>query len=196
MIGIDERLDDHAASSAGARHIGLVHLGSEASVAQQERLLAEAGCEAFWRVTDDARGRQQLDQLIGDATTGSRLSVTGLEAFGRSLPEVLRLLRGLIETGVTVSIVDDERTSTLAPSEPVAEALRVLSSFASHHREAEEPNGSRRRPRTATLSEIQIKYARRLFSEGEPLRTIGLILRVAPDDVWKAISKSSRGGVR
>ena len=78
---------------------------------------------------------------------------------------------------------------------PRAEAMRTLVAFASSHRQAAD-TGHARRPRTATLSEVQVKYARRLFSEGEPLRTIGLIMRVAPDDVWKEISKQPRGAGR
>lgn len=179
----------------GGRQVGLIHLGLALSEAQQERQLAAAGADTFWRIADDARGRQQLDQLVAGLGVGATLHVTGLDAFGRSLPELLRLVRGLMETGVTIKVVEAEATSVITPIEPVAEAMRAIVAFASSSRQAIEPAHSRR-PRTASLSEVQIKYARRLFSEGEPLRTIGLIMRVAPDDVWQAISKPARGAAR
>lgn len=182
-------------ASRDERRVGLIQLGLPLSEGQQERLLAAAGADTFCRIGDDARGRQQLDQLVSDLRAGATLHVTGLDAFGRSLPEVLRLVRGLLEMGVTIKVVEDEETSIIAPIEPVTQAMRILVAFASSNRQGLEP-AHVRRPRTASLSEVQIKYARRLFSEGEPLRIIGLIMRVAPDDVWKAISKPPRGAAR
>ena len=195
MMAVEEHSSEAGDADLGARSIGLIHLGAALSEGQQERQLASAGAGAFWRISHDARGRQQLDQLVAGLGAGATVHVTGLDAFGRSLPELLRLVRGLLETGVTIKVVEAENTSVISPLEPVAEAMRTLVAFASSHRQAAD-TGHARRPRTATLSEVQVKYARRLFSDGEPLRTIGLIMRVAPDDVWKAISKQPRGAGR
>lgn len=192
MTMLEDAPPQRAAAHEHPVDIGLIHLGCEATPESQEERLLAAGCTSFLRIADYASGRKQLDRGLAGLKAGSRVHVTGLEAFGRSLAEILRTVRGLVEMGVEVRVNEEQASMAISSRDEVAEALRALASFASAHRSP--PMTAGRRPRTASLSEVQIKYARKLFSEGEPLRTIGLIMRASPDEVWQAISKHPRGG--
>ncbi|MDO1558576.1 recombinase family protein [Brevundimonas sp. 2R-24] len=183
--------DPVRAAVAPSTAIGLVCAADEDSVASQRARLAAAGFDGMAvEAPAGAAARPQVDRVLLELRAGQTLYLPGLDTLRRNVPDTLRTLRGLLELGVEIRVAEpDSPPVTLAPEPVLIEALTLLSTFSANHRNA--PNTPGRSGRSETLSEVQAKHARRLFDEGQSLRTISLIFRVPPDVVWRAIGRRS-----
>lgn len=166
--------------------IGLVHPSAPLSVGLQREALTEAGCQMAFEVMPGSDGTRRVNDLLQRLGAGSRIFVTGLEAFNRPLAETLRAVAGLLESGVEICVVDRRGGLTLSPGPATAQALRVAAAFASQDRSRSTSAGGRP-ARAGGLSKVQIQFARKLFEAGESPRTIGLICKASPDAVMAAI---------
>ena len=179
-------MDSGQGSEKKALLIGLVHPAAPLSVGLQRTALSDAGCEMAFEVVGGVEGSRRVSDLLQRLGPGSRLFVTGLEAFNRPLAETLRVVAGLLDAGVEICVVDRLGGQTLAPGQPTAQALRAVAAFASNERARATSSGGRP-SKGETLSKIQTQFARKLHQAGESPRTIGLICRVSPDAVAAAL---------
>ena len=176
----------HRQDAARAPGFGLINTASLMPLERQRRLLEAAGCDFVFDVSSGSTAGGRVNDLLGRLGAGSQLFIVGIEAFNRGLPEALRILAGLAETGVEIRLVEPERTHAIEPTDSAISALRAVSAFALAERSRTTTVGGRPAGGTA-LSKVQLKFARQLYDAGESLRTIGLICRASPDTVWAAI---------
>ncbi|MGA0605130.1 recombinase family protein [Phenylobacterium sp. VNQ135] len=158
--------------------------------AVQRQALEAATCDVVLhegQATPEAQRR--LARLLFGLRAGDEVVVHSLDAFQRSTGDLARLIRNLLELGVTLAVVgDDPNGAVLGPSDA---NLKVFSLLAEH--ETRRPtralaggstlkSGSRN-----PLSKYQLDYARKLYREGASLRAIGLLFQVSPREIWDVI---------
>lgn len=162
-------------------------------IERQRELLAEAGgCSVVIDVAAGAAGEKRLERSLAALPKGTTLCVVSLDVFGRSLPDLVRLLRDLGELSISIAIINRKDGETLLrPRKDVVELLRRLSAY-NGRAPGQTTEGSHwyGRPfRTAgQFTRHQTLHARKLYGEGMSLRAIGLIFQTSPEEVWKVVS--------
>lgn len=157
---------------------------------QRQRIEA-AGCDVYLEERAHAvSGQGLLLPLLYRLKTGDELLVHGLEALEASVGEMARILRTFNEVGVTLRIVGDDPSITLAPSNPTPRALELLADYESRHPTRA---ATRRRARTQAplLSPYQMKFARDMQRRGYSMREIGLLFRLSPNEVAGALAREA-----
>ena len=179
-------MDGGQTSDRKALLVGLLHPSAPLSVRLQRSALADAGCEMAFEITSGVEGSRRVNDLLQRLGPGSRLFVTGMEAFNRPLPETLRIAAGLLDAGVEICVVDRIGGHSLTPGPATAQALRAVAAFAAGEKSRATSAGGRP-AKGESLSKVQAQFARKLYEAGESPRTIGLICRVSPDAVMEAV---------
>lgn len=168
---------------------GIVRDGDGLPPATLQRLgLERAACDL---IVEEGRAAEQrrLDRLLLRLRSGDEVLVYSLAAFQRSAGEVAQLVRHLIRTGVVFRLA--EENEKFVPIAKTKAARRIVELLAAHEDQrrgrpnAQNVRGGSRNP----LSRFQIDYARKLHKQGAPLRTIGLIFQLPPDEIWELISE-------
>ena len=177
-----------------AERIGLARSHpSLPDIERQRDLLAEAGgCSVVVDVAAGAAGEKRLEKSLAALPKGTTICVASLDVFGKSLPDMVRLLRDLGELSITIAIVSAKDGETLLqPRKEVVQLLRHLSAYNGRvpGPSADGPHWYGRAFRTAAqFNRHQILHARKLYGEGMSLRAIGLIFQTSPEEVWKVVS--------
>lgn len=153
----------------------------------QRRLVVAAGCDFVLEEGDEsvATHRSLLGLLFG-LQRGDEVVVHGLECLDATTGELAHLIRRFFEAGVTLKIVGGSRVETLAPTDAIPRALALL---ADHETRRPHRAAGRRRPRSAEapLTQHQLKFARDMHRRGYSMRAIGLLFRLAPNEVAKLL---------
>lgn len=155
--------------------------------AVQRRLIEAAGCDAWLEEGPATPGGQRiLFRVLHDLNAGDELIAYSLDAFEASTGELARLLRRLFEADVKLRFVGGSQQETLAPDGGMP---RVLALLADHETRRPTAPATRRRARTepAGLTRHQLTFARDMRRRGHSLREIGLIFRLSPAEVSKAL---------
>lgn len=157
----------------------------------QRRLIETAGCDIFLEQGDpQVASHRSLFQVLFGLKRGDEVIVYGLQAFEAHTGELARLFRRFFESGITLRIVGGSRTETLAPEGSIP---RVLALLADHDTRRHEDTATHKRARAAAspLTQHQVKFARAMHRRGHTMREIGLLFRLAPNEIAQ-ILRSAR----
>lgn len=162
-------------------------------IERQRELLAEAGgCGGVIDVAAGVAGEKRLERSLAALPKGTTLCVVSLDVFGKSLPDLVRLLRDLGELSISIAIVSVKEGETLLrPRKDVVQLLQRLSAYNGRAPgpATDGPQWYGRSFRTAgQFNRHQVLHARKLYGEGMSLRAIGLIFQTSPEEVWKVVS--------
>jgi len=177
-----------------AERIGLARSDpSLPDIGRQRELLTETGgCSVVIDIAAGAAGEKRLERSLAALPRETTLCVVSLDVFGRSLPDLVRLLRDLGELSISTAIVSAKEGETLfRPRKDVVELLRRLSAYNGRTPgpTTDGPHWYGRSFRPAgQFNRHQVLHARKLYGEGMSLRAIGLIFQTSPEEVWKVVS--------
>ena len=169
---------------------GIVFAGDGLPPSTLQRVgFTEAGCQFI--IEDIRADQKRIDALLKRLRKTDEILVYSLMAFQRSTGELAHLLRQLIGGGILIRLpcADNMFATTLGPrSGP--EVIDLIDLLAEHEdgRRSHASRGHRGGSRNP-LSRFQINYARNLYRRGTPLRTIGMIFQLPPDDLWRLIGE-------
>ncbi|MBL8770996.1 MAG: hypothetical protein JNK30_06395 [Phenylobacterium sp.] len=154
----------------------------------QRRRIEMAGSDVI--VADGAHRLWAARPLLAP---GDEILVYALEAFGLTTGELARLLRRLLEIGVTLRIVGGSQGETLTPEGGVPRALALLADYEARHPRAV---GERRRGRAtgSPLTQHQLKFARQMHRRGHSMRAIGLIFQQSPTEMAALLRETAEEG--
>lgn len=163
------------------------------TVERQGDILTTIGrCDALIEVERGVAGDKRLEKTLATLGAGTTVCVVSIDAFGRPIGDLVRLLRDLAELSISVAIVGGaEGETVIRPKSDVIELLRQLSACSgrSHGATGEGARWYGRSFRSATqFNRHQVLHARKLYGEGLSLRAIGLIFETSPEEVWKVVS--------
>ena len=149
---------------------------------EQIKLLKDAGAEKI--VTDGYSGtkidRPNFTKLINSLTSGDKLIVTKLDRFARTAIEGSKVVRDLVDKGVTVHILN----MGIADNTPTGKLLvTIMLSFAEFERDMivertqagkaiARANGQRVDGRPKKFNENKIALALKLLNEGESYKQV------------------------
>jgi hypothetical protein len=159
----------------------------------QKSILEAHGCEVISheaRMTPDARRR--LAKLLFRMKRGDELVLHSLEVLDMSTGELAHRLRDMFEVGVTLRIAADaERAQVFAPEEPMVSLVSALAEHENRRPQSEKAYRRRRSSagRDLALTNYQIEYARKMYTEGVSPRVIGLLFQASPDEIWHLVAK-------
>lgn len=158
---------------------------------EQRRRIEAAGCDVYLEErTHAVSGQGLLLPLLGRLKSGDELIVHGLEALEASVGEMARMFRSFHLGGVTLRIVGNDPPVSLAPGGPLHPALDLLADYEGHH--PTRP-ATRRRSRSnmPRLSPYQLRFARDMQRRGYPMREIGLLFQLSPNEVAGALGRDA-----
>ena len=153
----------------------------------QRRLIETVGADIILQEGDpQASSHRSLITLLLGLNRGDELVVHGLDSLDATTGELACLLRHFLEVGVTLTMVGGSRAEVLTPGGAVP---RVLALLADHEtRRSAQDNGPRRaRASDALLTQHQLKFARDMQRRGHSMRAIGLLFRLAPNEVARLL---------
>lgn len=152
------------------------------SLEEQIKLLKDAGAEEI--ITDDYTGtkiqRPNFAKLINDLTSGDKLIVTKLDRFARNAIEGSKVVRDLVDRGVTVHILN----MGIADNTPTGKLLvTIMLSFAEFERDMivertqsgkaiARSNGQRVDGRPKKFNDDKISLAMKLLDEGHSYKQV------------------------
>lgn len=152
------------------------------SLEEQIKLLKDAGAEKI--VTDGYSGtkidRPNFTKLINSLTSGDKLIVTKLDRFARTAIEGSKVVRDLVDKGVTVHILN----MGIADNTPTGKLLvTIMLSFAEFERDMivertqagksiARANGQRVDGRPKKFNEKKIALAMKLLDEGHSYKQV------------------------
>lgn len=160
----------------------------------QRRQIETAGCDLILQAGEaQAADHRSLLTLLFGLQRGDEVIVYGLESLDATTGELARLIRRFFEAGVTLRIVGGSQIETLAPTGTIPRALALL---ADHESRKPDRPAVRRRTRSADapLTQHQLKFARDMHRRGHSMRAIGLLFRLAPNEMAKLL-RASRDAV-
>jgi DNA invertase Pin-like site-specific DNA recombinase len=150
----------------------------------QRRLIEAVGCDVVLEERPpSAYSQRNLFQLLYGLKAGDELLVHSLSVLAASTGELARLMRHLLETGVTLRITGGSRLESLAPDGSVPRALAMLADHESARRAAKPDRHRPRSKGTAPLTQHQLKFARDMHRRGHSMREIGLLFQLAPMEI-------------
>ena len=131
-------------------------------------------------------GQRWILRRIERLERGDELYLSSLAVLQLSTLEALKLLRRLLAAGVTIRFAAGAPVPVLDGG---ARAEPVLAMLLDNERHRPSPaTTARRQARSApSLTRYQARYARRLLRTGMSLREVGLIFRMAPDALSRAL---------
>jgi DNA invertase Pin-like site-specific DNA recombinase len=152
---------------------------SDQSSNSQADALAIAGCARVW--TDVASGvhahRPALDELVTAAGAGDTVVVCRLDRLGRSLPDLLNLVRDLTVRDIGLRSLAEQIDTTSATGRLVLHVFGALAEFERalmHERTMAGLTSARSRGRVGgrprALTTAQLAHAQALAATGTPVR--------------------------
>jgi DNA invertase Pin-like site-specific DNA recombinase len=145
--------------------------------------------EACDVILEERPGAEQrsLNKLLLRLRSEDELLVYTLEAFQRSTGEIAQLLRHLMRTGVVLRLAQENQQ--FAPVGDTISARQMVELLAAHEDNRRgKPNTQNLRSGSRNpLSRFQTTYARKLYKQGAPVRTIGLLFQLPPDVIREVV---------
>ncbi len=157
--------------------------------ASQHQALTAHGCD----VLKEERGSdfvadRRVQRLISDMRAGDELTVHSLGVLVRPQGRPARVVRDILEAGVILTLAPSRATPVTF--RPDHDLISLACAIADHERgrnvspaKSVHQGGSRNR-----LSKYQMEYARKLYAEGESLRSIGLLFQLSPNHVLEVVA--------
>lgn len=167
------------------------------SLGLQRSRLKAAGCELMFeeKISGAARGRQELEKLIGHLRKDDVLVVARLDRLARSTIELLRIAERVIEKQAGLQSLDEPWADTTSPSGKmiltvfagIAEFERTLILSRTHEgRKAAVARGvSFGRPKK--MRPDQAELARQLVQEGKSISSVARTFNVHPATIYRCI---------
>lgn len=163
-------------------------------VTEQRDAIVAAGCDDIREDTgSDFVADRRIQRLLFQLSPGDEAVVFALGVISRPQGRVAHVLRDLLEAGVTLRIARPNEQKVL-DSDP--SAVEVISLLAEHERErgaAQRKSVHHGGSRNA-LSKYQVEYARKMYADGESLRSIGLLFQLSPNHVLDVVSPPRTNG--
>lgn len=154
----------------------------------QRASLEAAGCQTvFEERTQASSGQSRLLPLLERLKAGDEVAVQSLDAFDASIGDLVRMLHGFCEVGVTLRIVSDEVVDVVVPQHPTPRALVILADHEARH-PTKTPTRRRARPVDPPLTPHQLRFARDMQRRGYGMREIGLLFRLSPNEIAAFLS--------
>ncbi|WP_296598965.1 hypothetical protein [Phenylobacterium sp.] len=160
----------------------------------QRRLIETAGCDILLEQGEPpAANHRSLLTLLSGLQRGDEVVVHGLESLDATTGELARLMRRFFEAGVTLKIVGGSQVEVLAPVAAIPRALALLADHESR-KPFREAGQKRPRPTDSPLTQHQLKFARDMHRRGHSMRAIGLLFRLAPNEIARLLRSSRPEG--
>ncbi|MDB5475245.1 MAG: site-specific recombinase, resolvase family [Phenylobacterium sp.] len=159
----------------------------EAPPAAQRRWVQIHGCDVIVEQGEPNREDQRaLRNLLGRLRADDEVLISSLELLQMSTGELAVLLRRFFEVGVSLKLVG---ASTVINVVGAGGTPRMLSLLADHEtrRPSRPPTSQRSRANLKSLSRYQLDYAAALRRQGHPIRTIGLLFQMTPNELLQLI---------
>lgn len=169
---------------------------SDQSLDSQADALATAGCPRIW--TDVASGvharRPALGELVAAAGAGDTVVVCRLDRLGRSLPDLLNLVKDLTARDIGLRSLAEQIDTTSATGRLVLHVFGALAEFVRalmHERTMAGLTAARSRGRVGgrprVLTTDQLAHAQALAATGTPVREIAELLGVGRSTVYREL---------
>lgn len=174
---------------------------SDQSPDSQSDALATAGCARVW--TDVASGvhahRPALDELIATAGAGDTVVVCRLDRLGRSLPDLLNLVKDLTDRTIGLRSFAEQIDTTSATGCLVLHVFGALAEFERalmHERTMAGLTAARSRGRVGgrprALTTAQLAHAQALVAGGTPVREIAELLGAGRSTLCRALADTPK----
>jgi len=155
----------------------------------QRRTLEGLKCEVIQQLSgEDFLTDQRIGQVLFQLSKGDEIVVHNVAIFARTMAQAIRVLHSLLELDVTVLVGPE--ADRINARDNVLDVLAILAGQ-EHQRYTDAEPLDRTRVQGGSqnpLSRYQIEYARKLYSQGSTLRSIGMLFQVSPNEIWKAIA--------
>jgi hypothetical protein len=158
-------------------------------VAYQRDVVQSAGCDQIRdEQGSDFIADRRVQALVQSLQPGDEIVVCGFGALCRPQGQPAQVLRDIFETGVVLKIAaSPSRVRAYSSETPLSDLLELI---AEHERarpggrkKSVHQGGSKNR-----LSKYQVEYAKKLYAEGESLRSIGLLFQMSPSHVLDLVA--------
>ena len=170
-------------------HYGIIRASPRLPTLEDQRARLEAaGCQTvFEERAQTSSGQSRLLPLLERLKVGDEVTVHSLDAFDASVGDLVRMLHGFCEGGVTLRILADEAVDIIAPLHPTPRALAVLADHEARHPTRSQ---TRRRARAVEpqLTPHQLRFARDMQRRGYGMREIGPLFRLSPNEITALLS--------
>ena len=169
------------------------------SLDQQAEAVSHAACDELKveRGSETASERR-VHQFIRSLGKNDEVIVAALGVLGRTSGRCAVAIRQLFEQGAFVTVFDARGVSVTFRGE--REALELALLLAGYETAIPSrplvrgPAAEKPEPETLQLSKYQLAYARKLYAQGESLRSIGLLFRAPPTQLWRALAQGDAPG--
>lgn len=159
----------------------------------QRRVVEGAGCQAVFEERAHASvGQSRLLPLLERLKTGDEVVVHNLDAFDASIGDLVRMMRGFCDVGVSLRILEADTLEVLEPLRPTPRVLALLADYEERH-PTRSPTRRRARAVEPLLTPHQLKFARDMQRRGYGMREIGLLFRLSPNEITILMSTGERG---
>lgn len=162
-------------------------------IEDQRRAAEAAGCQAVFEERAHAStGQSRLLPVLERLKAGDEVVVHSLDAFDASVGDLLRMMRGFCDVGVSLRILGGETVEVVEPQRPMPRVLALLADIEQRHPSRA---ATRRRARAVEppLTPHQLKFARDMHRRGHGMREIGLLFRLSPNEITILMSTGERG---
>lgn len=189
----------NSVSKPTGRLIGLARVSTdEQNLALQRDALLKAGCELIFeeRISGAAANRPQLEKCIAVLGRGDVLVVWKLDRLGRSLIDLLQIVRDLERRGVQFRSLSDSIDTTTPTG---ALFFAISGAFAEYERSQIRERvqagmaAAKRRGvhlgRRRALTPTAIAYARRLLADGESARSVARSLKCSVATLYRRLAE-------
>jgi len=163
------------------------------AIEDQRRNAESDGCQAVFEARAHAStGQSRLLPVLERLKAGDEVMVHSLDAFDATVGELVRMMRGFCDVGVSLRILGGEAVDILEPQRPTPRVLALLADFEERH-PSRTPTRRRARAVEPLLTPHQLKFARDMQQRGYGMREIGLLFRLSPNEVTALLSGGRRG---
>lgn len=167
---------------------------------QEEKLRAAGASIVFSekRSGTTTANRAELDRVLEILRPGDTLLVTRLDRFGRSIADVSKMTKDLIEKGVTLKATDQQFDTGSASGRAFLNMLAVFAEFETEIRKERQLEGIAKakaagvyKGRPATIKDDDI---RRLQAEGVGATEIAKRLKIGRASVYRVLKATQPAG--
>jgi DNA invertase Pin-like site-specific DNA recombinase len=202
-------VEDNVAISISASHnlvskrtgrlIGLARVSTdEQNLALQRDALLKAGCDLIFEecISGAAANRPELEKCLAELSKGDVLVVWKLDRLGRSLIDLLQIVRDLEHRGVQFQSLSDSIDTTTPAG---ALFFAISGAFAEYERSqikervkagiaAARSRGAHLGRRRA-LSSSAMDHAQRLIADGESVRSVARSLKCSVATLYRRLAE-------
>ena len=160
------------------------------AIEDQRQVVEDVGCQAVFEERAHASvGQSRLLPLLERLKAGDEVVVHNLDAFDASIGDLVRMMRGFCDVGVSLRILEADTAEVLEPLRPTPRLLALLADYEERH-PTRSPTRRRARAVEPLLTPHQLKFARDMQRRGYGMREIGLLFRLSPNEVETLLSRA------